>query len=193
MSDFLTNASSPIRILIIVGVVMGAHLAVVGLHRLSRKLMASRVGSAFSKARTIVSIAGSVAVFAVYFGALGMVLKEFGVSLTAYLASASIIGLALGFGSQGLVQDVVTGLTLVFSNLLDVGDMVGLRMTFSLSAETLFADAQFRHCAQTDQGALMGFQFLGLGQSIEGKNALRIIAGKVSEYQRLELRHRAPV
>ncbi|MGB7063291.1 MAG: mechanosensitive ion channel domain-containing protein [Candidatus Zixiibacteriota bacterium] len=124
MSDFLTHASSPIRILIIVGVVLGGHLVVVGLRRLSRKLMASRVGSAFSKARTVVSIAGSVAVFAVYFGALGLVLKEFGVSLTAYLASASIIGLALGFGSQGLVQDVVTGLTLVFSNLLDVGDMV---------------------------------------------------------------------
>jgi small conductance mechanosensitive channel len=46
------------------------------------------------------------------------------VSLTAYLASASVIGLAIGFGSQGLVQDVVTGLTLVFSNLIDVGDMV---------------------------------------------------------------------
>jgi small-conductance mechanosensitive channel len=66
----------------------------------------------------------SIAVFAMYFVALGLVLKEFGISLTAYFASATIIGLAVGFGSQGLVQDVVTGLTVVFSDLFDVGDMV---------------------------------------------------------------------
>ena len=76
--------------------------------------------------------------------------------------------------------------------ILDTGDMVGLRMTFGMSAETLFANAQFRHAIPTDKGALMGFQFIGLGQSPEGKNALRIVAAKVSEYQRLSLRHRAP-
>src|SRR5687767_4431636 len=37
---------------------------------------------------------------------------------------ASVLGLAIGFGSQGLVQDVVTGLTLIFSDLIDVGDLV---------------------------------------------------------------------
>ena len=62
--------------------------------------------------------------FSLYFGAIGLILKEFGVSLTAYLASASVLGLAIGFGSQGLVQDVVTGLTLIFSDLVDVDDMV---------------------------------------------------------------------
>jgi small conductance mechanosensitive channel len=59
-----------------------------------------------------------------YFGTIGLILREFGVSLTAYLASASVVGLAIGFGSQGLVQDVVTGLTLIFSDLIDLGDMV---------------------------------------------------------------------
>ena len=59
-----------------------------------------------------------------YFSAFGLILSEFGVSLKAYLASASILGLAIGFGSQGLVQDVVNGLTVVFSGLFDVGDMV---------------------------------------------------------------------
>src|SRR5690606_22150626 len=43
---------------------------------------------------------------------------------TTYFASASVIALAIGFGSQGIVQDVVTGLTLIFSDLIDVGDMV---------------------------------------------------------------------
>lgn len=74
--------------------------------------------------RSIASLSTSVVIFVLYFGALGLILRELGVSLTAYLASASVIGLAVGFGSQGVVQDVVTGLTLVFSDLVDVGDMV---------------------------------------------------------------------
>ncbi len=73
---------------------------------------------------TIISLTLSIISFAVYFSAVGMIVQEAGVSLTTYLASASVIGLALGFGSQGLVQDVVTGLTLIFSNVLAVGDMV---------------------------------------------------------------------
>ena len=36
-------------------------------------------------------------------------------------SSRECLGLALGFGSQGIVQDVVTGLTLIFSDLIDVG------------------------------------------------------------------------
>jgi small conductance mechanosensitive channel len=35
-----------------------------------------------------------------------------------------VIGLAVGFGSQGLVQDVVTSLTLILSDTLDVGDLI---------------------------------------------------------------------
>lgn len=62
--------------------------------------------------------------FTLYFGAVGFVLQEFGVSLTAYLASASILGLAIGFGSQGVVQDVVTGLTVILSDLFQVGDLI---------------------------------------------------------------------
>jgi small conductance mechanosensitive channel len=78
----------------------------------------------FAKGRSITSLLTSAAIFSLYFGAIGLILKEFGVSLTAYLASASVLGLAIGFGSQGLVQDVVTGLTLIFSDLVAVDDMV---------------------------------------------------------------------
>jgi small-conductance mechanosensitive channel len=63
-------------------------------------------------------------VFIIYFLAIGYALKELGISLTAYVASASVIGLAVGFGSQGIVQDMVTGFTLIVSNQIDIGDMV---------------------------------------------------------------------
>jgi len=76
------------------------------------------------KVRSIVGLATSSAIFAIYFTAIGFALGELGISLKTYFASATVIGLAVGFGSQGLVQDIVTGLTLVFSDLIDIDDMV---------------------------------------------------------------------
>jgi moderate conductance mechanosensitive channel len=86
---------------------------------LTRKALAQR-----RKIRSIIGLIASVGIFVMYFTAAGYALREVGVSLTAYFASATVIGLAVGFGSQGVVQDVVTGLTLVFSDLIDVDDMV---------------------------------------------------------------------
>ncbi len=79
-----------------------------------------------SKAQTVTGFAQSMLVFVLYFGAFGFGLDEFGVSLTTCLAGASVIGLAVSFGSQGVVQDVITGLTDVFSDTLDVGDMANV-------------------------------------------------------------------
>jgi small conductance mechanosensitive channel len=78
----------------------------------------------FPKIATVTTILVSALTFTIYFLAIGLILKEFKISLTAYLASASVIGLAIGFGSQGFVQDVVIGLTLIFSDTMDIGDIV---------------------------------------------------------------------
>jgi small conductance mechanosensitive channel len=111
------------RLPLILAAALAAHLATVLVRKASRRLLRSRLSSE-TKARTVTGFATSVIVFAIYFAAFGFVLAELGISLTTYLASASILGLAVSFGSQGVVQDVITGLTLVFSDLLDVGDMV---------------------------------------------------------------------
>ena len=79
---------------------------------------------------TFLQLLAATVTFSMYFIALGLVLEElFNLNLAAYLASASIIGLAISFGSQGLVQDVVTSLTLIFSDAMDAGDMVELSGT----------------------------------------------------------------
>ena len=76
---------------------------------------------------TLTRLVVSAVTFAIYFLAIGFVLVEgFHFDITTYLASASIIGLAVSFGSQSLVQDVVTGVTLIFSNAIDVGDLVDI-------------------------------------------------------------------
>ena len=124
LTKIITGSTSPMRILFFVAVMILLHVVVILVRRISKKVISSRIGSSLSKSKTIASLSTSVVVFVVYFSAFGLVLNEFGVSLKAYLASASILGLAIGFGSQGLVQDVVNGLTVVFSGLFNVGDMV---------------------------------------------------------------------
>ncbi|MCG6943780.1 MAG: mechanosensitive ion channel family protein [Deltaproteobacteria bacterium] len=124
MPPILAQSPAVLRIILILAIAAGAHVLVRLVRRLGRKVMVSRASSSYSKVRTVTSLSISIVVFAMYFVAVGLVLKEFGISLTAYFASATIIGLAVGFGSQGLVQDVVNGLTVVFSDLFDVGDMV---------------------------------------------------------------------
>jgi small conductance mechanosensitive channel len=53
-----------------------------------------------------------------------LVLAELGFSVTALVASAGIIGAALGFGAQSIVKDVLNGLFMVFEDQLGVGDVV---------------------------------------------------------------------
>lgn len=113
------------RLLLIIAIAVGAHIATVAIRAASRHLLRPAFRSE-SKLVTISGFATSAIVFAIYFGAFGFLLAELGISLTTYLASASVIGLAVSFGSQGMVQDVITGLTVVFSDLIDVGDMVDI-------------------------------------------------------------------
>ena len=108
----------------IAGIVLIAHLMVSVIRLLASRLLRLKPGKYTAKISSIISLASSALVFTLYFAAVGFILKEFGISLKAYLASASVIGLAIGFGSQGLVQDVVTGLTVILSDLYDVGDML---------------------------------------------------------------------
>jgi small conductance mechanosensitive channel len=83
---------------------------------------------------TVTRLIVSGVIFIIYFFAVGLILQElFAVNLTAYLASASIIGLAISFGSQGLVQDIVAGLTLIFCDAMDVGDLVEITGATSVS------------------------------------------------------------
>ncbi len=49
-----------------------------------------------------------------------------GNTFKTYLTSAAVVGLALSFGLQGLVQDVVTCVTIILSDAMDVGDVVDL-------------------------------------------------------------------
>jgi moderate conductance mechanosensitive channel len=53
-----------------------------------------------------------------------MILSEIGINIAPLLAGAGIAGVAIGFGSQKLVQDLITGIFLLLENAMQVGDTV---------------------------------------------------------------------
>lgn len=55
-----------------------------------------------------------------------IVLSELGVNIAPLLAGAGVVGVAIGFGSQKLVQDVITGAFILFEDTMAVGDVVSL-------------------------------------------------------------------
>jgi small conductance mechanosensitive channel len=76
------------------------------------------------RAVTLGNLLRSLAGYVVWAIAAIMVLSEVGLDIGALLATAGIAGLAVGFGAQTLVKDVIGGVFLLFDDILHVGDLV---------------------------------------------------------------------
>ncbi|MTH53089.1 mechanosensitive ion channel [Bacillus mangrovi] len=76
------------------------------------------------RALTLQSLSLNVFGYILIFIFVVMVFQVFEYDATALLAGAGVVGLAIGFGAQGLVSDVVTGFFLLLERQLDVGDFI---------------------------------------------------------------------
>lgn len=76
------------------------------------------------RARTIGSVFKSIISVIVYGLAFMMVLGELGVNLAPVLASAGILGVAIGFGAQNVVKDFLSGVFMMLEDQYGVGDVV---------------------------------------------------------------------
>jgi len=74
--------------------------------------------------RTLAGVIDGVGVFVVLFVALLQTLSLLGLNLGPLLASAGIAGLAIGFGAQALVHDVINGFFILLEDHFDIGDTV---------------------------------------------------------------------
>jgi small conductance mechanosensitive channel len=74
----------------------------------------------------LASVLRSLTTFVIYAVAAFMILGELGVNLGPLLAGAGIIGVALGFGSQSLVKDFLSGVFILIEDQFGVGDIVNL-------------------------------------------------------------------
>jgi len=78
------------------------------------------------RARTVGSVVRSGATILIFGTAAMMVLGQFGVNLAPVLASAGVLGLAVGFGAQNLVKDFLSGIFMLLEDQYGVGDHVDL-------------------------------------------------------------------
>lgn len=76
------------------------------------------------RASTISSLLRSITTFAIYGVAFVMVLEEFDIAIGPIIASAGILGLAIGFGAQNLVRDFLSGIFMMLEDQYGVGDYV---------------------------------------------------------------------
>ena len=76
------------------------------------------------RTRTLVSLLRSIGIVVVAVLTTFMVLAALGVNVGPLLAGAGVIGLAISFGAQSLVKDVIAGLFILFENQFGVGDII---------------------------------------------------------------------
>lgn len=76
------------------------------------------------RAQTLEKLVVSVFSYFLIFVLAVMIFETFGIDTKSLIAGAGIIGLAIGFGAQGLVSDVVTGFFILLEKQMDAGDVV---------------------------------------------------------------------
>lgn len=76
------------------------------------------------RARTLLTIFRNAVAIALVVVTTMVVLAEIGLNIAPLLAGAGVLGLAIGFGAQKLVQDVITGVFIQLERAIDVGDTV---------------------------------------------------------------------
>jgi small conductance mechanosensitive channel len=120
---------SGLRILLVLG---GAYALARAARFLVARLptfMASREGTAVEKAEeekrmtTITGLLSMLLTTVIMAIAVLIVLREIGLDITPILTGAGIAGLAVGFGAQNLVRDIITGFFMILENQVRVGDV----------------------------------------------------------------------
>lgn len=90
------------------------------------------------RARTLASVAGSIAAFAIWAIAIFIALAQLRINIAPLLAGFSVIGVALGFGAQSLVKDFLSGIFMLLEDQYGVGDIVDVgEATGAVEAVTL--------------------------------------------------------
>ena len=92
--------------------------------RLIRQMMRAKEGRTPGQRETLRSLTTSVFNYTMYFLIATIVLGIFGVNVASMIAVAGVGGIAVGFGAQSLVKDVISGIFLWVEGNMSVGDIV---------------------------------------------------------------------
>ena len=92
--------------------------------RVLRRAAGADEPSSTQRVHTLAPLLKNLALYALSFVVGIVVLQEVGVDVRALAVSAGVLGLAVGFGAQSLIKDVITGFFILFEGLVRVGDVI---------------------------------------------------------------------
>lgn len=104
------------------------------LKRFNKKQMAN---ISVGKTKTINNVLYSIIRVVVYFIAITLILDMFGINTSSIIAAAGIGGVAIAFGAQSIVSDVISGFFLLIDNEFQVGDYVILDKDYAGTITTI--------------------------------------------------------
>lgn len=161
LSPFLAQKSMAIMeaclrlLLIVVVAYIGIRAIRFGLHRLEiflltvRDLEETNRVATEKRVKTLTGLLGTICLTLLWVVAVVMGLDQIGLDITPILASAGIAGLAVGFGAQNLVRDVINGFFIILENQVRVGDVAVVNGTGGLVEAISFRTITLRDLTGT--------------------------------------------
>jgi small conductance mechanosensitive channel len=150
-STAIVFAQSVLRIaLIVIAGYLGVKFIRVAIDRLEAILVRAGErsedvpGAARKRVTTLTNVLRTIAVGLIWAVVFVVSLDQLGLDITPILAGAGIIGLAVGFGAQNLVRDVLSGFFLILENQIRVGDVAIINGTGGLVESITFRTVVLR-------------------------------------------------
>jgi moderate conductance mechanosensitive channel len=122
---WLTIGEGLIKILAIMFVAnLLIRIGKLAIHNIFKIRNLSPLNTSERREETLSKLLDNILSYVVYFIALMMILSVLTIDVKALLAGAGIVGLAVGFGAQSLVKDIISGFFIIFEDQFSVGDHV---------------------------------------------------------------------
>jgi small conductance mechanosensitive channel len=123
--EFLRHDAPKIVVVLIISVILLWFLRVITRRlRIISKRQGLPTGIRAQQLATLSGVIGGMGIFVILFSALIQILGILSIDVKPLIASAGVAGLAIGFGAQTLVKDVINGFFILLENQYDVGDVV---------------------------------------------------------------------
>ena len=118
--DLWINIGSTVLKLIAIVIIAGIVIKVgkVFIHNLFKVRAKGPLQLTERREATLLKLLDNILTYVVYFVAIIMILEAMDFEIRALLAGAGIVGLAVGFGAQNLVRDIITGFFIIFDRNL---------------------------------------------------------------------------
>lgn len=118
-SDFSNIVVS--LILIVIWILIGL-ISIIIVRQILYKLL--KIKERGARALTVGKLTSSISKYVIWFIISMIILTELGIDITPIIASAGVIGLAIGLGAQAIVKDFISGFFIIFEESFNVGDVI---------------------------------------------------------------------